>query len=111
MSRIVLFLSLFLLLVCLGAVSAKTAPSVGLQAGQVTVVLDTNGLALAQVAFPAAYRDAPIVVVTPRGTNAEFAVERYFVDTWAGDFFVLGVRGEPHTPVIFNWLALPETAP
>lgn len=83
----------------------KPAPAPVIQRGEVAITLDEHGVALEQFAFPAEFRDAPVVVVTPRGEGG-FVVESFFSDAFDGEYFVVGVQGQPGLTVKFYWVAV-----
>ena len=83
----------------------KTQAAPVVQSGEVAVTLDEHGVALVQFPFPREFRTAPVVTLTPRGEGG-FVVDKFYVDAFEGEHFVIGVQGQPGLTVKFYWVAV-----
>lgn len=86
--------------------------------GRTYVQIDPDGYALQLVPLPVPVCGSYVVIANPQGSGSqeaqaeqmasEFAVERWFVDTFVPDAFIIGVKGEPGAGVWFQWAVVPE---
>ena len=104
-----------------GTAAATTPTCTNLpQAGIAQVEIDENGHSLTLIPRATPLCGPYSVTITPQGSGsaaakeheallAEFDVERYFVDTFDLNAFVIGAKGQPGAVVIFQWTAIPRT--
>lgn len=104
------------------ALKANPAKTCTAQAygGKTLIQIGEDGYALQLVPLPVPVCGPYVVIANPQGSGSqeavagaepiasEFAAERWFVDTFLDDAFVIGVKGEPGAGVWFQWAVVPE---
>lgn len=102
---------LLIILLCLSPflLSARVVACPKIQAGWVTVPIPAEGITLAQIDYPCAFSETPVLVVSPAQNQGSLWITQFDAMSLTGETGSIVVKGEAGATVRLSWLATLET--